>query len=150
MRAAAKLPAEIAHGHHTNGIRILLAKQHHGPGCARMMLDGKLFREVESGHADFGVVPVENSTEGMVNHTLDCFMDSSLNICAEVELPIHHALMVNAASDGGGIQEIVSHSQSLAQCRSWLDAHYPGIKRTPVNSNAEAARLVSEDSPIIV
>ncbi len=110
----------------------------------------EVFREVESDGVHYGVVPVENSTEGMVNHTLDCFMDSSLNICAEVELPIHHALMVNAAfpkaGDGGEIEEIVSHAQSLAQCRSWLDGHFPGVKRTPVNSNAEAARLVAEDN----
>ena len=108
----------------------------------------EVFREVESDGVHYGVVPVENSTEGMVNHTLDCFMDSTLSICAEVELPIHHALLVNAArkeGDDSEIDEIVSHSQSLAQCRSWLDAHYPGVKRTPVNSNAEAARLVSED-----
>jgi chorismate mutase/prephenate dehydratase len=105
----------------------------------------EVFREVESDGVHYGVVPVENSTEGMVNHTLDCFMDSNLKICAEVELPIHHALMTNRSSDGSGLQEIVSHSQSLAQCRSWLDTHYPGLKRTPVNSNAEAARLVAED-----
>lgn len=105
----------------------------------------EVFREVESGGVHYGVVPVENSTEGMVNHTLDCFMDSNLKICAEVELPIHHALMTNQNSDGSALQEIVSHSQSLAQCRGWLDAHYPGLKRTPVNSNAEAARLVAED-----
>lgn len=104
----------------------------------------EVFREVESDGAHYGVVPVENSTEGMVNHTLDCFMDSNLKICAEVELPIHHALMVNAKTDSGEIDEIVSHSQSLAQCRSWLDAHYPGVARTPVNSNAEAARLVAD------
>lgn len=106
----------------------------------------EVFREVESDGAHYGVVPVENSTEGMVNHTLDCFMDSKLSICAEVELPIHHALMVNASADDAPVEEIVSHSQSLAQCRSWLDAHYPGVARTPVNSNAEAARLVA-DSP---
>ena len=109
----------------------------------------EVFREVESDGVHYGVVPVENSTEGMVNHTLDCFMDSTLSICAEVELPIHHALMVNASlkeGDGGAVKEIVSHSQSLAQCRSWLDGHYPGVKRTPVNSNAEAARLVADDS----
>lgn len=103
----------------------------------------EVFREVESDGVHYGVVPVENSTEGMVNHTLDCFMESRLRICAEVELPIHHALMVSAQTDSGEIEEIVSHSQSLAQCRSWLDAHYPGITRTPVNSNAEAARLVA-------
>jgi chorismate mutase/prephenate dehydratase len=103
----------------------------------------EVFREVESEGVHYGVVPVENSTEGMVNHTLDCFMESSLNICAEVELPIHHALLVSS-TEGPEIDEIVSHSQSLAQCRSWLDAHYPGVPRTPVNSNAEAARLVAD------
>jgi chorismate mutase/prephenate dehydratase len=108
----------------------------------------EVFREVESDGVHYGVVPVENSTEGMVNHTLDCFMESTLRICAEVELPIHHALLVRAApgtdAEADTIDEIVSHSQSLAQCRAWLDAHYPGIPRTPVNSNAEAAMLVAE------
>jgi chorismate mutase/prephenate dehydratase len=97
---------------------------------------------VESEAAHYGVVPVENSTEGMVNHTLDCFMDSRLSICAEVELPIHHALMVDANAGDAPIEEIYSHAQSLAQCRSWIDAHYPGVRRTPVDSNAEAARRV--------
>ncbi|MGE0624734.1 MAG: prephenate dehydratase [Pseudomonadales bacterium] len=104
----------------------------------------EVFREVESGGVHYGVVPVENSTEGMVNHTLDCFMDSDLVICAEVELPIHHALMVAMNAGDAPIEEIVSHSQSLAQCRGWLDAHYPGVPRIPVNSNAEAARLVAD------
>jgi chorismate mutase / prephenate dehydratase len=110
----------------------------------------EVFREVESEGAHYGVVPVENSTEGMVNHTLDCFMESPVLICAEVELPIHHALLVAKNVDPSGkpddvpIREIISHSQSLAQCRGWLDAHFPGVPRTPVNSNAEAARLVLE------
>ena len=109
----------------------------------------EVFREVESEGAHYGVVPVENSTEGMVNHTLDCFMDSPVLVCAEVELPIHHALLVSAKvgdgePDGVPITEIISHSQSLAQCRGWLDTHYPGVARTPVNSNAEAAKLVTE------
>ncbi len=104
----------------------------------------EVFREVESGGVHYGVVPVENSTEGMVNHTLDCFMDSELVICAEVELAIHHALMIGMDAGDVPIEEIVSHSQSLAQCRGWLDAHYPGVPRIPVNSNAEAARLVAD------
>jgi chorismate mutase / prephenate dehydratase len=106
----------------------------------------EVFREVESEGAHYGIVPVENSTEGMVNHTLDCFMESPVLICAEVELPIHHALLVANRPEAAGepIREIISHSQSLAQCRGWLDAHYPGVPRTPVNSNAEAARLVLE------
>lgn len=100
----------------------------------------EVFREVECEGVHYGVVPVENSTEGMVNHTLDCFMDSSVLVCAEVELPIHHTFLVSARSGDAPITEILSHSQSLAQCRAWLDAHYPGVSRTPVNSNAEAAR----------
>lgn len=102
----------------------------------------EVFREVESEAVHYGVVPVENSTEGMVNHTLDCFMDAKLNICAEVELPIHHALLAPAAVAPEQITEILSHSQSLAQCRSWLDANFPQATRTAVPSNAEAARQV--------
>ncbi len=114
----------------------------HFAGTRSMSSIDEVFREVESEGAHYGVVPVENSTEGMVNHTLDCFMESGLNICAEVELPIHHALMVDSKAADAPIEEIFSHAQSLAQCRSWIDSHYPGVKRTPVDSNAEAARRV--------
>ncbi|MBM4203294.1 MAG: prephenate dehydratase [Gammaproteobacteria bacterium] len=102
----------------------------------------EVFREVESGAMNYGVVPVENSTEGMVNHTLDCFISSTLKVCAEVELPIHQCLMQRP--DEEGFDEILSHAQSLAQCRSWLDQHHPGIPRTVVSSNGEAARLAGE------
>ena len=105
----------------------------------------EVFREVESGTVHYGVVPVENSTEGMVNHTLDCFMDSRLLVCAEVELPIHHAFLAHGKAADEPVTTIYSHQQSLAQCRRWLDAHYPGVPRQPVNSNAEAARMVSEE-----
>ncbi|MEZ5557140.1 MAG: prephenate dehydratase [Pseudomonadales bacterium] len=108
----------------------------------------EVFREVESESVHYGVVPVENSTEGMVNHTLDCFMDSRVLICGEVELPIHHALMVSAGAGDQPITEIRSHAQSLAQCRRWLDAHYPGIPRATVSSNAEAARQASRQPGI--
>jgi chorismate mutase/prephenate dehydratase len=104
----------------------------------------EVFREVESESVHYGVVPIENSSEGMVNHTLDCFMDSNVLVCAEVELPIHHAFMLSARRVNEPITEIISHAQSLAQCRAWLDQHYPGVQRTSVNSNAEAARLVAE------
>ncbi len=103
----------------------------------------EVFREVESQAAHYGVVPVENSTEGMVNHTLDCFLTSKVKICAEVELPIHHALMRKEDAKGD-VKEIISHSQSLAQCRSWLDRNYPGVPRVAVASNAEAARQAAE------
>jgi chorismate mutase/prephenate dehydratase len=114
----------------------------HFAGTRAMTSIDEVFREVESEGVHYGVVPVENSTEGMVNHTLDCFMESGLNICAEVELPIHHALMVDTNAGDAPVEEIYSHAQSLAQCRSWIDAHYPGVRRTPVESNAEAARRV--------
>ena len=107
----------------------------------------EVFREVESQAVHYGVVPVENSTEGMVNHTLDCFLSSQLRICAEVELPIHHALM-RLESAEGEIREIRSHAQSLAQCRGWLDQHYPGVPRVVVASNAEAARQAAADSSV--
>ena len=116
----------------------------HFAGTRALASIDEVFREVESEGAHYGVVPVENSTEGMVNHTLDCFMESPVLVCAEVELPIHHALLVSQKTTADDpITEIVSHAQSLAQCRHWLDTHYPGIPRTPVNSNAEAAQLVA-------
>ena len=109
----------------------------------------EVFREVETGAVHYGVVPVENSTEGMVNHTLDCFMECppDINICAEVELPIHHAFLVHRDNDGT-VETIVSHAQSLAQCRGWLDANYSGIERVAVTSNAEAALQASNDPKI--
>ncbi len=103
----------------------------------------EVFREVESGAVHYGVVPVENSTEGMVNHTLDCLISSRLNICAEIELPIHHALLLPPNVEAASVKRILSHEQSLAQCRRWLDAQFPGVERQAVSSNAEAARLVA-------
>jgi chorismate mutase/prephenate dehydratase len=103
-----------------------------------------VFREVESRSCDYGVVPVENSTEGVVNHTLDMFVASNLSICGEVMVPIHHCLMSSAPSLAA-VERVYSHQQSFAQCRKWLDANLPGVDREPVSSNAEAARLASED-----
>lgn len=104
----------------------------------------EVFREVEADAAHYGVVPVENSTEGMVNNTLDCFVTSPLSICAEVELPIHVCLMAAPATERSAIKTVYAHQQLLAQCRRWLDSHMPGIARVPVNSNAEAARMTAE------
>lgn len=102
----------------------------------------EVFREVESGQANYGVVPVENSTEGMVNHTLDSFIDSKLFIAGEVKLRIHHHLLAKKpCEDIKSIKRVYSHQQSLAQCRKWLDANCPQIERVAVSSNAEAARL---------
>lgn len=104
----------------------------------------EVFHEVEAGVADFGVVPIENSTEGTVNNTLDRFLLSPLNICGEVELRIHQHLMGRMEALER-VERICSHQQSLAQCRQWLDEHLPGIERIPVSSNAEAARRARDE-----
>jgi chorismate mutase/prephenate dehydratase len=104
----------------------------------------EVFREVEAGSADYGVVPVENSTGGMVNHTLDTLINSPLKICGEVELRIHQHLMGRMA-ELKDVRRIYSHSQSLAQCREWLDGHLAGIERIDVSSNAEAARRAAAE-----
>lgn len=104
-----------------------------------------VFREVESGSADFGVVPIENSTEGVIHHTIDMFVDSSLKICGEVELRIHHHLLGTKPSLNV-VKRVYSHQQSLGQCRKWLETHLSGVETIAVSSNAEAARLaLNED-----
>lgn len=105
----------------------------------------EVFREVESGAADYGVVPVENSTEGVVNHTLDMFLQSPLKISGEVQVRIHHHL-ISREKDIGAIRRIYSHQQSLAQCRRWLDLHLPDVERVAVSSNGEAARLLHNET----
>ena len=107
----------------------------------------EIFREVEAGSADFGVVPVENSTEGAVNHTLDMFIRSPLKICGDVELRIHHQLIGNSGSLDA-VKSVHAHQQALAQCRGWLDANLPGVERVAVSSNAEAARQASGDKTL--
>ena len=105
------------------------------------------FEFVESRKSQYGVVPVENSTEGAVGVTLDLLLQSTLRICGEVMLPIHQCLLAqhltsNALND---IKTVYSHPQSLAQCRDWLNTNLPNAARIPVASNAEAARLAAED-----
>jgi chorismate mutase/prephenate dehydratase len=112
----------------------------HSVDCRPLAAIDEIFREVEAGAVHYGVVPVENSSEGVVSHTLDMFLNSPLKICSEVEMRIHHSLLA-ASADIGAIREIHAHQQALAQCREWLDANLPGIPRVPVSSNAEAARL---------
>ncbi|MFT4021459.1 MAG: prephenate dehydratase [Acinetobacter sp.] len=105
----------------------------------------EIFREVEAGSAHYGVVPVENSSEGVVNHTLDCFKSSNLNVIGEVELRIHHQFLISENTRKDSIKQIYAHQQALAQCRQWLDAHYPGVDRVPLSSNAEAARRIRNE-----
>ena len=102
------------------------------------------FRAVETGRADYAVVPVENSTEGAVSRTLDLIVGSSLKICGEVLLPIHQNLL--RKSEGmEGITRVYGHAQSLAQCQHWLNQNLPNAERVSVASNAEGARLAAED-----
>ncbi len=103
-----------------------------------------VFQEVEAGSCQYGVVPVENSSEGVISHTLDMFFSSPLRICGEVTLRIHHNLLSNAGSLDE-IERLYSHQQSLAQCRGWLDRHLPNVERIAVGSNAEAAAMARED-----
>ena len=103
-----------------------------------------VFQEVEAGNCQYGVVPVENSSEGVISHTLDMFFSSPLRICGEVTLRIHHNLLSNASSLDE-IEKLYSHQQSLAQCRGWLDRNLPHVERIAVGSNAEAAAMARED-----
>jgi chorismate mutase/prephenate dehydratase len=104
----------------------------------------QIFREVESGTCQFGVVPIENSIEGVINHTHDMLINSRLKICGEVELRIHQHLMSRAATLEN-INRIYSHQQSLAQCRIWLDTNLSGVERVSASSNAEAAQLAAAE-----
>jgi len=115
--------------------------KHFGHAAGQKALDSieAVFREVEAGTAHFGVVPIENSSSGGINHSVDRLLSSPLHICGEVEMRIHHHLL-SAAAEKGAIQRIYSHEQALLQCRNWLDENLPGVERIAVTSNAEGAR----------
>ena len=104
----------------------------------------EVFRAAEAGSADFGVAPVENYSEGVINRTLDLLLQTTLTISGEISLPIHLNLMSKTGSMEN-VREICAHSQALAQCQLWLNLHYPTIARRAVASNGEAARVASED-----
>ncbi len=103
-----------------------------------------VFEEVEKGKALYGVVPVENSTEGVISHTLDMFVDSNLTITSEILLEVHHDLL-SRTGRMEDIKKVYSHPQPLAQCRQWLDENLPGIPVVDVASTAVAAQIVSDD-----
>lgn len=109
---------------------------------------GAVFRSVEDRHCDFAVVPVENSTEGMVGQTLDCFLESPLQIVGEVELPVVHHLLAGPDTERGDLKIIYGHEQALAQCRDWLDTNLPGLPREACASNGEAAKRAQERSGV--
>lgn len=103
-----------------------------------------VFEAVQGRRADFGVVPVENSSEGAVNITLDRLVGRSPPICGEIELPVHHNLL-GRMSKLSQVRRVCAHPQALAQCRRWLDRHLPRAERLPVSSNAEGARRACEE-----
>jgi chorismate mutase/prephenate dehydratase len=118
----------------------------------------EVFRAVESGGADFGVVPVENSTEGAVGRSLDLMPQTPMGVCGEVVVRIHHFLMAKPApalrdhvmakqkpASIAEVRRVFSHGQSLAQCHEWLNANMPKVERVAVASNAEAARRAAEE-----
>ena len=104
----------------------------------------EIFQVVEAGQAHFGVAPIENSTEGVITHTLDLLINSTLQICGEVDLRIQHNLISNE-TDLKNIKKVFSHQQSLAQCRRWLDVNLPNAEMYAVRSNAEAVRLTKKE-----
>ena len=104
----------------------------------------EVFREVEAGLADYGVVPVENSTGGAVGTTLDLLLQTPLQVCGEVDLRVHQFLLRKTGA-AGKPEKVYSHAQSLAQCHEWLNQNLSGVERVAVVSNAEAARLAAAD-----
>jgi chorismate mutase/prephenate dehydratase len=120
--------------------------KHFGGQVPRVMCPSidEVFRTVESGTAGYGVVPIENSTEGGVGRSMDLLLLSRLRVCGEIVLPVHQNLL-SKTDNSKQLRRIYSHAQSLAQCNMWLSQHLPDIDRVPVASNAEAARLASED-----
>ncbi len=104
-----------------------------------------VFQEVERGRAHYGVVPIENSTEGVVFHTLDLFVESDLRICSEIFMPISHTLM-SKSGDLKKVKRVYSHPQALGQCRVWLEANLPGVKIIESASTSKAAQLAAKDT----
>ncbi len=123
------------------------AREQFGAGAELIAVDtiSAVFDEVEHQHADYGIAPVENSTEGMVAATLDRFVSSPLTIKAEVQLRIEQCLL-SRSGRADRIRRIVSHPQSLGQCRQWLAQHFPAVPQEPVASNAQAAEIASRDA----
>ena len=126
-----------------------LAARHQFGGSSQALPQGTIqavFQAVERSRADYGVVPVENATEGAVDSTLDAFLDSPLLICAEILLPVDQALLLRPELDLGGVRRVYSHPHALGQCRRWLEAHIPQADRIEAPSTSEAARLAREDA----
>ena len=124
-------------------------KKHFGRAIKTQQMKSidSVFQEVIKGHANYGVVPLENSTEGGVNTTLDTLVGTSLTICGEVDLPIHHYLLSHCPSKKQ-IKRVYAHQQSLGQCQHWLNENLPHAELFSVASNAEAAKRAVHESDV--
>ena len=123
----------------------LAAKMKFGHGAEYLSKSSiaDVFHDVESGKCDYGCVPVENSTEGVVNYTLDLLVDSPVKICAEINMKIRQCLL--SKTDKANIRIVYSHAQSLGQCRNWLQEYLPGVETVAVVSNSRAADLAAHE-----
>jgi chorismate mutase / prephenate dehydratase len=106
----------------------------------------EVFRDVENARADLGVVPVENSTEGVVAHTLDLLVDSPLGICAEISIPVRHCLLARRGTTLARVKRVIAHPQALPQCRRWLATNLPGVPLGEAASNARAAQMAAREA----
>ena len=104
----------------------------------------EIFDAVEAGGAEYGVVPIENSNEGVVSHTLDLFVESPLTICAEIHVAIHYDLL-SKSGEQARIEVVYSHPQALAQCRNWLELNLPNVPQHSTHSTAQAAERVARE-----
>jgi len=125
------------------------ALKHFGHAITRVRCDSfdEVFRAVEAGQADAGMVPVENSTEGAVNRSLDLLLHSPLKVLGERSLRIHHNLLTQSGTLDG-VTRVMAHPQALAQCQDWLRRNRPDLVRETASSNAEAARIASQDCTV--
>lgn len=139
-------PFRVAHLGPLGTYSHLAAVRHFGASAECLPVRGidEVFAEVEHGRADAGVVPVENSTEGSVSHTLDRLIDSELLIRGEIQLEVHHHLL-SLAEDLTEVKQVFSHPQALAQCRDWLGRNLPYVQPMEVASTAVAAERALED-----
>lgn len=103
-----------------------------------------VFSEVDRGRAHYGVAPIENSTEGVVNYTLDCLVETDLSICAEIELGITHHLM-STSGKMENVKRVYSHPHAIAQCRQWLELNLPDVELVDITSTARAAEIASDN-----
>ncbi len=125
----------------------LAALRHFGSSASFLPVDSikAVFENVDAGKADYGVVPIENSNEGVISHTLDMFMDFDLKVNAEIVLEVSHNLL-SKQKDRKRIKRIYSHPQALAQCRGWLESNMPGVITKESTSTAKAAELAAKDT----